>query len=256
MKRLSALLFALEFLILCIGNANAEELALGSFSKMSPMGHPEILGTPARMQMPFFVGLSYYGIENASDYGSVAANTAFNISKARVGAVVEYTSLDILYERISTQWEVAVTGFCWGAGIGYNLNVERVVKEQNFASQNLLLGGYGKFPDFILYSVLVRLPGNDGLLQKKLAYAFSVQWFTKDYRLFAEYEVDDFYEIKIGQELLFGSWAVETAFAYPGSRLYLGFNVWWGNFRAFSGVAAVSKYYQGRLFRLEYANPK
>lgn len=224
-----------------------------AFSATSPFSAPQIQSTPAKFTAPLTLGVASYSVSDFSDYGRFGADASFGFSNVQAGAAVEYTSLDTLYERLRTQWQVSFSRPRYGLGVGYGLDLQRELGHENWASHRLLFGAFGRAPDFLLYGALFRVPLQAG--QERWSTAFSVHWVLESYRFYAEYETENGqgHSLLLGQEIMFGAWGVETSYKIPNSRFYVGINIWWGCFGVNASMQAVSKYYQGRELRLEYA---
>lgn len=224
---------------------------IGMFSRTNPNASSQSLGTPARIPKPLNIGIAGYSVEGVSEYGRLSANTSFNVNDIRIGAVVEYTALDSIYDRLQTQWELAYSSMAVGFGMAYNLNMERLseIQDDNWATHRMLVGAYGRYPEYFMYSALLNISLDSFHTS---VYDLAAYWLLNSYTLYIEYEWDLKHSFLVGQELFFGSWGVECAYKYPGSRLYLGIAVWFENVNAFAGVASVSKDYQGRIWKIGY----
>lgn len=240
MKRQSALFFALSLVLV---SAAAAEM----FTTASISGPPRLFAQPARAGSGLELGFFGNDVEDVPEYSRFGADASFGFLDFRAGAVFEYTYLDSIYRRIRGAWEFAYARPHFGAGVSYTAELEMFPGETSWGAGHAIFGAYAHYPSFLALSALVRVPTSGDPSS-----AAALHWLRDTYEFYVEYSYEKEHSVLFGQEIVFGSWAVECAYRYPGPRFYLGLSLWWGGTGAFAGVTSVSEHYLGYTWRIRY----
>lgn len=188
--------------------------ASGSFVQsygghLSVMGLPGFYSTPARIAAPAFgINASYL---SSTDQASAGVAGEIGDSLYRVAFLGGFESMDSIYRRVYTEWDLAFRLRCIVLGAGYGLSVEWIPAEESWVQHRYKAGGSLLFGQMSL-SAMAWNYSSDPISYGRYLLGLSVKP-GNDFDGFVEWNGSSVF---MGTSVQFGFVCLTTAYRMPG----------------------------------------